>query len=245
MFALAVSVGAVAQDIIVTTKLDSILCDVVQYNKKGVVYSIDDTVVTLHPHQVYYVQKQNAGRPKYYNTDFDFETVWLAKTGGIRPTTKSIGSATLAESYVDEFTGNTIRRTAWQQILNPWEKTSYFRLSKINNKLYFEFKLVLGEVFAIREGQEIMFKLSNDSVVALANTNFEVTCVGCGSTGMWASNAHGIHVLYLVDNESLKKLQDFFAIKARIYTTDGYIDETLRSQDQNKIRNAALLFPSQ
>jgi len=66
-------VNAQELDLIVTTKLDSISCEIVNRSSEQVTYSITGQLDTISTEQVYYVQKRNWKRPKYYNTDVEIE----------------------------------------------------------------------------------------------------------------------------------------------------------------------------
>lgn len=149
----------------------------------------------------------------------------------------------IAEEYTDEFTGNFVRRTSWESILNPWKhSTCYVRMVKINRDYYFEMKLIDNDdVFAIREGDPIMFKLSNDSIVKIPNDDHDITCLGCGSIGVWGSKAMGVHIMTPISIDQIKQLQAYFAIKIRIYTDEGYLEQELKEESQHEIRTAAFL----
>ena len=153
-----------------------------------------------------------------------------------------IFSQQLVENYVDEFTNNKIKRTSWTSINNMLRFTAYFRISRINDNYYFDLKLMIGtSVFSIEKDQELMFKLSNGEVIKLLNTQYAITCTGCGAKGFLGSQAQGIHTSYYFTNEQIKKLKEIPAIKIRIYTSKGYVEDNIKPKYYKKLQTALFL----
>lgn len=149
----------------------------------------------------------------------------------------------LAENKVDDFTNNSVKRTSWETINMDMKFTAYFRLSKINDAMYFDLKMMIGGgVFAIGEDQELMFKLKDGQIVKLKNLEHTITCRGCGANGLSGSNAHGLKVSYLITAEQAGLLTDSVVEKIRIYTTDGYVEDDLNSKTNSKIQRALALI---
>jgi hypothetical protein len=144
-------------------------------------------------------------------------------------------SQKLEENEVDEFTGNSIKRTSWE-LLSTFKP--YFRISKINNSYTFQIKLMLGNVFSIDKGEFLMLKLDNDSIVKLPNLEYAITCTGCGAVGYLGSGAQGIHVKYILHEEAREKLKKHLVTKIRIYTSDGYVDYDTKKKNAQKIIKA-------
>lgn len=149
----------------------------------------------------------------------------------------------LVKNEVDDFTNNTVKRTSWETINMTLEFAAYFRVSKINDNFYFDLKMMMGtSVFSIDKGQELMFKLANEEIIKLPNLNYAITCKGCGARGFSGSEAQGIKVSYPITLEQIKKLNENMAVKIRIYTNAGYVENDLKLKYQKKIQKALLLF---
>ena len=149
----------------------------------------------------------------------------------------------LEENEVDEFTGSAIKRTSWETLNMTMKFTAYFRISKINENLYFDLKLMIGggEVFSIDEGDQFMLKLENDEIVKLSNLEFTITCTGCGARGISGSAAQGIQVTYPITPEQFNMLKNNTVSKIRIYTSDGYIENEFKLKYYSKLLNALML----
>ena len=152
-------------------------------------------------------------------------------------------SQELVVNKIDDFTGNTVKRTSWETLNMTMKFTAYFRISKINDNYYFNLKMMLGggSVFSIGEGQEFMFKLSNGEIIKLPNLEYAITCTGCGAKGFSGSQAQGIQVSYRIMPEQIEKLKNNPAIKIRIYTNDGYVENDLKPKYYKKVQKALSL----
>ena len=142
----------------------------------------------------------------------------------------------IVENKVDEFTKTSIKRTSWENLTSSIIYTTYFRFSKINNELFFDLKLIDGTVFYISEGQEIMFKLSNDEILTLNNFKSEHTCTGCGAKGFVGSTGNGIQVSYPLNKEHFELLKKYDVLKIRIYTSEGYREDELKTKNLKKFK---------
>ena len=147
----------------------------------------------------------------------------------------------LVENKVDEFTGNQIKRTSWVTTSIGYSRTN-FGISKINNNFYLNLKMLKGGVFSIAKGANIMFKLTNEEIITLSNNNYEITCTGCGAIGFVGSAAQGINTSYDITTEQLTKLKNIGIKKIRIYTSDGYLEDDLKSKHDRKIKKAISLI---
>ncbi len=159
---------------------------------------------------------------------------------------KPIAAQTLADNKIDEFTNDTIARTSWEHLNYSMKFTAFFRITRINDNVQFDLKLMLGSgaVFAIDKDQEIMFKLDCGEFVKLQNSAYTITCTGCGAKGFAGSGAQGIKTSYFISKEELTKLRNYKVVKMRIYTTDGYLEADVKSGTAEKISKAIkLIFP--
>lgn len=153
-----------------------------------------------------------------------------------------ISAQKLVENKIDEFTENSIKRTSWERFVQTALFTSNFRISKIDDNLFFELKMMDGSVFSIDKDQKLMFKLEDNEIVKLPNLEFKVTCEGCGAKGFAGSLAQGIQVAYLINLEQIEKLKNNNAEKIRIYTNDGYREYEMKSKNYAKVKKALSLI---
>ena len=149
----------------------------------------------------------------------------------------------IVKNETDEFTGSSIKQSDWNTLSMTRDLACYFRISQVNNKLRFDLKLNLaGKVFSIDKGQEIMFKLSNNEIVKLENVKYTVTCNGCAAKGIVGSNTEGIQVTYYLTQEKLKLLTDNEVVKVRVYTSEGYVEDSIKAKNYRKLKGALSLF---
>jgi hypothetical protein len=153
---------------------------------------------------------------------------------------------TIVENKKDEFTGNSIIRTSWETIQSNFHFTGYFRISRINDHIYFDLKMILGSggVFAINKDDQLMFKLENDSIITLYNLEYALTCSGCGAISLAGSSAQGIKTSYSLSEQNVEELKKFKIVKWRIYTTNGYVEDEIKEKKQELIRNALIMTSS-
>lgn len=151
-------------------------------------------------------------------------------------------SQTLEENKVDEFTGNSVKRTSWEILNQTMKFNAFSRISRINENTYLDLKIMIGgKVFAIAEGDELMLKLSNDEIIKLQSIKYEITCTGCGARGYSGSQAQGLSVIYSIANDQIEKLKNNSIIRVRIYTTNGYVEEDTKPKNADIIMNALKL----
>ena len=149
---------------------------------------------------------------------------------------------TLETNEIDGFTNNSVKRTSWESINMTMKFTAFFRVSRINDNTYLDLKMMIGTgVFSIGKGQEFMIKLSDGSIVKLANSEFTVTCRGCGAKGLSGSDAQGIQVFYPINTEQIEQLKNGTGTELRIYTKDGYVENDMKAKNYNKIVRALSL----
>jgi hypothetical protein len=151
----------------------------------------------------------------------------------------------LEKNEVDEFTGNSVKRTSWEDLVLSNNLTdlantfaSKFRISKIDDFYYFDFKLMLSGDFSIEEGQLLMLKLGNDSIVKLSNLEHKTTCLGCGAVGVAGSKFPGISVSYVLSTEQIDELKKHKAVKIRVYKSDGYVEREIKEKNAKKFIKA-------
>jgi len=152
-------------------------------------------------------------------------------------------SQKLVEDGIDEFTGAHIKRTSWKTICENMRMVVYFRISKINEDLYFDLKAMSNNrVFSINQGDLLMFKLENSEVIEMPNVEFALTCIVCGSISISGSKTEGIKTTYSMTKEQFNKLKNNVSTKFRIYTSIGYLEDDLKINNYQKIKEALSLI---
>jgi len=153
---------------------------------------------------------------------------------------------TIVEEKVDEFTGNKVRRTSWEFINRVVKSEARFRISQVNDIMTFDLKIILGagrgEVFSIKEGDELMFLMEGGEVIKLQNIEHQITCMGCGAVGLAGSERMGISVSYLLTKDAFEKLKSGTSVKLRVYTSIGYTEFELNEQQKIRLKTALGLF---
>lgn len=151
-------------------------------------------------------------------------------------------SQKIVENKIDEFTGDKIIKSSWQKLIWSGKGVAYFRINEFNNVKFFDFKFFNRQVFSIDKGDKIMLKLDNGEFVTLLNNKFTITCTGCGSIGLNGSGVQGINVLYRLNEEDLKNLQQNKVEKIRFYTSKGYSEHKIKEKYSTKISKSIELF---
>lgn len=135
---------------------------------------------------------------------------------------------------VDDFTKNRIIRTSWSTLYNGGMSNPLWisiRVSKINGTHWLNVKLMNGNhVQSMQKDARLMLMLANDSIVTLYNSEYEISCYGCGATGFVGSSAQGIEADFVIDEDELSALQTNPIKKVRIYLTDGYSEGQLKDK---------------
>lgn len=139
----------------------------------------------------------------------------------------------ITEDKIDEFTKSSVKRTSWDKLFSTMKATSHIRVSKINGIVYLNLKLMDGSVFSMDENAKLMLKSTSDSIVTLYNLKFQITCRGCGAPGFGGSAAEGIDVSYVIDQDQAEYLKTHPLNKVRIYTSEGYIEEQVKSKNSD------------
>ena len=155
----------------------------------------------------------------------------------------------LDENKIDSFTKDTVKRTSWENLISKSftsnKGNAYFRISKINQHYFFEFKYfdLSGSVFSISENDKLMLKLENDSIYTLKNLKYTITERGAGAIGLYGSAVIGINASYInLDDIGFKTLMGKKVIQIRFYTSLGYLEYDIQSKNAEKLINAVKLI---
>lgn len=159
----------------------------------------------------------------------------------------SLNAQKLTEDKMDEFTKVWIKRTSWAALTkNPGSAKAYrsaFRICKINDKVFLDLKMMLGDkVYSINEGDPIMFLFESGEVVKIYSNEFAITSIGAGAEGYGGSSELGTNTTYDLSPEVIEKIQNGKIKKIRIYISDSYIEqEDKRNADKHLKRCLTLI----
>lgn len=144
----------------------------------------------------------------------------------------------IVENKIDDFTKSKVIRTNWETFLIAKQLSGYVRCSQIDERLFLEFKIMLGggaPVFSVKEGESLMLKLNTDSIVSLSIPKSEVSCKGCGAIGLIGSAAHGMHLEFFLTKTTIETLTQNSIVKLRFYTRDGYAESEIKEKNRDLI----------
>lgn len=147
-------------------------------------------------------------------------------------------SQKLVEDKTDDFTGHKVKRTSWSLISMTANFTGHFRISSINDNLYYDLKLMNNSAFSIDEGGLLLFKLANDSIVQLKNLRFAITGFGDGAVNINGCNALGISTTYIMSQSQAEILKNNIVTKFRVYTNDGYLECDYKPERYEKLKTS-------
>jgi hypothetical protein len=151
----------------------------------------------------------------------------------------------LTEEKKDEFTGAQVKRTDYEQMVSNMKFTFFYRFSKIDTTYFLDLKMMIGsgKVFSISQGNKIMFKMEDSTIITIENIESSIACKGCGAKGFSGSAAYGVGTSYVINQAQLEKLTKLKLIKYRIYTSEGYIeDEAKESKAETFLETAKLIL---
>ena len=155
----------------------------------------------------------------------------------------SVFSQTLKVNEVDEFTGDSIKSTDWKWMIAGASSTNaFFQIRKVNSNYFFGLKIFTNfSVYSIREGDNLMFKLSSGEVVSLPNLELALPCIGCGAIGLGGSDALGVETYYLLSEDQISRLKNNEVVKVRVNTSEGYINANIKPNQYARIKKALTL----
>ena len=104
---------------------------------------------------------------------------------------------------------NNAKETPWEVLtkmnFNDNCFYSYQKIRKVDNNYSVQLKIMIGRVFSISKDAPLIFTLDDSSKVTLRNTEFNITCAGCGEISA-KSQAQGLEVTYSITKEDVDKL---------------------------------------
>lgn len=148
----------------------------------------------------------------------------------------------IQENRVDDFTGNSVKRTTWEKIEQSMANGTFFiQASKLNSYYYIGLKVMLNDQrhFAISEGSKLMFKLVDGQILTVNASEYAITGRGDGARGYIGSAAIGIKVDYQMPKQIVDAIAVIPVEKVRMYTNDGYVEFEL-SEKRSKLLSKTL-----
>lgn len=139
----------------------------------------------------------------------------------------------IVENRVDDFTHHKIVRTNWEALVQKFggHNIIHARMSRINDAIFLDYRFMYdGSVIAVDEGANLMIKTDGDSVVTLKNMRYQISCKGCGTTGFTGNGLQGLDLSFPLTGDQAHYLLLHKAVKVRIYTTDGYIEDEVKEK---------------
>jgi hypothetical protein len=148
----------------------------------------------------------------------------------------------LEVNKIDEYTGNSVKKTYWQ-FLSKDRGYTYVRFRKVNNQYFLHFKAITGSVFAIDEGENLYFKFNDGSIMKLYNPEYDISSYGGGSVNIVGSELLGIYLIIPISKKELETFSSKQLTGIRMIGTEGYRQKKVRKDyAENLIRLATLIL---
>lgn len=157
-----------------------------------------------------------------------------------------VTAQSIERNETDEFTGTKYIETDWGVLYMKMGSSIQYRIRVIDNQQYLHVKAYTGySLKSVYERHPLMLKLENDSVVKLSPSETTTGCYGCASLdGFIGSKAAGVSVHYNLSDDVINDLVRFGVTKSRLYTDDGYFEETINTKKAIQFRDYfRLLWP--
>lgn len=141
-------------------------------------------------------------------------------------------SQKLQENKIDDFTKKSVKSTTYETINYNNKFMGYVKIRKVDDRSFLYLRMMLsGGVFAVENGDKLMMITELDSVVTLNNSEFKISCEGCGAKGILGSALQGVELKYEISNSVLTYLSENKIKKMRIYTKDGYVEDSIKEKN--------------
>lgn len=152
----------------------------------------------------------------------------------------------ITEKKTDDFTHLSVKRTSWDFVVYKFGGSFVFRtrISQIEGSVFLDVKYVCSGSSAciMPEGNVMMLKLSNDSILSFRNTKTVLSCNGCGSTGVAFSERQGLDLTFPTTRDVLQYLSENKLVKVRLYLQDGYVEDSVPSGSSQTMAKQAKLI---
>lgn len=145
---------------------------------------------------------------------------------------------------IDEFTKSKILETKSELLTISgmgFGFSSSVSFKKVDNQRYLKLAITSPSVFSIRKDDKIMFKTNAETSIELSFVETIIsdyisgTRIGTSTT----PSTHKAMIIIPLSNSELERLYTEDILKARIHTSDGYIDDDVKSKRAKKIKEYA------
>lgn len=150
----------------------------------------------------------------------------------------SASAMKIVTDEIDEFTGKRTVITSWESLSS---NKMHIRFRLQGGRKILDFKYSPDQSVVIGEDDNLCFKSTTDSIAIFVPLKTYVGGIGNGAVGLNGSGLWGINASYKGD---IRWFNDNVSRLIRIYTTDGYYDESIKEIDGKKIIKLYQLFDS-
>ena len=150
----------------------------------------------------------------------------------------------ITKSETDEFTDEKVVYTTWDQ-LNvsglSCNNVLLFKFRLENGNQYFHLNWVFDKITSVSEGEKVMFKLKDGTLVKFTNLSSVISSRGGGSMNVTCKDSYGVSLVLKTDLSVFADESNPIE-KVRIYTTDGYVDIDIKAKYAEKVSNLYKIF---
>lgn len=151
----------------------------------------------------------------------------------------------IVKNTIDEFTKSKIVNTDYEALKQSFKASWQYRFRLVDNTLILDLVVVLGggTVFSVKEGQKFMLKMKDEQIITLENHEYTITSRSGAYAGSFGgSNAMGLTLHFIVNKEQQEILNTGELSKIRLYTSDGYIEDEIKSNKAETFRQCLNLI---
>lgn len=157
----------------------------------------------------------------------------------------STSAQKLVQNEIDEFTKAKVVVTSWHTFFGTWKNQNFCRVKAIDNNLLLEIRYATGYSCSIDKDDKLYIKLSNDSIITLPSIEFKISMRGDGAINFAGSNVEGINPTYFISPENKILLSTHTIKKARINTSEGYIEHDVSKEAIDNVQAMIQLIDEQ
>lgn len=151
----------------------------------------------------------------------------------------------ISKSETDDFTGSKVIYTTWDQLNASGlscKNVLLFKFRLENETQYFHLNWIFDKVVAVPEGEKVMFKLKDGTLIKFYNISHVISSKGGGSTNVTCKDSYGVSLILKNEDLSVFANESNPIEKVRIYTTDGYVDIDIKEKYAAKVTALYELF---
>lgn len=152
----------------------------------------------------------------------------------------------ITKNEVDEFEGIRIVETSWEWIKKSGlghNGQSFFRLRKVGDQVYFDYKKALSPVSSVNIGEIYKIIDKDGTVYTLENTEYQVATQGAARKGAYNMDKVGYQLSMIIPEDLIAALRAGKQLsKARLITTDGHAEEKWGKGPTKKLLKCVQLF---